>query len=245
MRKLISTAIIAFLFSASTLLAQFGQEQTAESLVNANRAAIGQIDQSKFDNVIMKTSIVSPLDSNVKSTNLFRVKNGNKFRMDVFAASTENFVILNDTSGLAHGLSLGIPDTLKLNKAMVEQNKQNILQQLSMFAGPFANTSPENITLEGSEKKNGIDYYKLKLTDPISGMISDIYINKSTNMLAYLESDTQQGNLELTFDKYEKHSGIIIPTKITTSVNGNVYNVMSVDEFKLGADLNDSLFKVN
>ncbi len=132
-------------------------------------------------------------------------------------------------------------------QAMTEE-QQKALEQMGDIEGDLYNWKKKgyDVTLEGTEKLDGADVYKIKLVKP-SGDEYVFYLDKNKHII--LKEDAKvnvQGTkveTNIYFSDFRPVDGMTMPFNIQTKKDGQLFSQFIIEDIEVNQDIDDSLFE--
>lgn len=211
---------------------------TAQQVLDKYIAAIGGKDAlMKVQDMTMQMSTEM---QGQKLTMTRRAKAPNKSAMTVTAMGMEMMKMVSDGQGASRTMR---GNTMKVEGKELEQS----LAQGGLFPELRYTDTKVTSTLEGSEKVDGKDAYKVKNTTPGGATWTD-YFDTQTGLKVQTSTVQRgpQGETVATvgYGDYKPVNGVLIPHTIRQPM-GPMNMVLSVDKVEINKGLTDSEFTVN
>jgi hypothetical protein len=208
----------SFILAASISLFSTGAfAQTADDVINKNINALGGKDKLNSLASLYQESTTSAMGQDMTSKTWILSGKGMRAEIAVMGQSIIQ-VITKDTGWMVNPLA-GSTDPQPMSKDQIKPYANRIDPR-----GPFVNYAANGYTatLVGSDKVNGADCYKVKLTRSGDGD-QTYYIDKSTYYIDKASVDFnvqgQSGTLDIVFSDYAKTpEGYVFPN--TTTISG-------------------------
>jgi hypothetical protein len=208
----------SFILAASISLFSTGAfAQTADDVINKNINALGGKDKLNSLASLYQESTTSAMGQDMTSKTWILSGKGMRAEIAVMGQSIIQ-VITKDTGWMVNPLA-GSTDPQPMSKDQIKPYANRIDPR-----GPFVNYAANGYTatLVGSDKVNGADCYKVKLTRSGDGD-QTYYIDKSTYYIDKASVDFnvqgQAGTLDIVFSDYTKTpEGYVFPN--TTTISG-------------------------
>jgi outer membrane lipoprotein-sorting protein len=234
--------------SALTFAATFAQAQTADDVINkyfevtGGKAKWAELKAVKMEAKGQQGGMEFPVTSLSKAPNLQKLSlnfQGKSITLSAFDGKETwktNFM------------------TMKAEKGETEDS-QNAAKSLD-FPDPFLDYKAKgySIALEGEEKVEGTDCYKIKLNKKpvmVEGKemedFSYYFFDKENGVLIMNRTVGKKGPskdiaIESLMSDYQEVSGIFFPFTVSQKVNGQVVFSMSVTKIEMNAAIDDSEF---
>lgn len=171
-------------------------------------------------------------------TIIVKQKAPNKMRQEVKAGGMDQTIIFDGEKGVMKAATKNVDVTGKeLEQLKIEATMELLLD---------IEGNGVKLDFEGTEKINGKDAYKIKMTLP-SGIRWFNYFDAESGLKIkeQKEMQTQMGLIEqvVTYDNYTEVEGIKYPFKITQSFGPQSVE-MTVSSVKVNKGLADDIFKI-
>ena len=230
LRKLLFTA---FAFSALSVSAQ-----TAEGILAKNAEAMG--GDAKMA-TLTSVKMIGNLSTQGMDIPLTITKSHMKgMRLDIEVMGTANYRIANNEKGYIFMPVMGMTEP----KEMDAEEYKTGASQFDVH-GPLYNYKEKGSTIEfsGSEKVEGADAYKLKVTNK-SGKISTYFIDMQTNRLLQTIGnmkgpDGTEKEITVSYKDYKKNADGFWFAYSVTSPEGPV----TFDKIETNITVDENLFK--
>jgi len=213
--------------------------QTVDDIVNKHIAAMGGEDklknlQSMYTEGVME---VRGMEIPLK----LWVVNDKAIRMEFEVMGSNNIQVVTRDNGWMQMAMQG-PEPKKMDSAMVKT-----MQPRLDLAGELYNYKARGrkVTLEGKETTDGVEAYKLKVTNP-NGTLLTLYVDAATYYIDKIitRMNVQGQDMELTtvLGDYKKtDNGYVYPASTSQEPIGTKISVNKVD---INKPVDDSLFKM-
>lgn len=170
------------------------------------------------------------------------MKNPNKIKTVTSFNSQEIIAVFDGEKGYQINPMTGSADPIEMTP---EQAKLTL--NSNVFQNYIMNYFKQGqLSLIGEDKVNEKPAYKLNATIE-GGTVIEMFIDKSTFLLAKTISTVNQGGMAVTIEAYPSDytetNGIILPMKITTSASGMEF-VINFTKVEVDVPMDDSIFKV-
>jgi predicted Zn-dependent peptidase len=123
----------------------------------------------------------------------------------------------------------------------VEENRREILMIFSQ-----SGQSGCQAVYGGPDQVDGVDVETLTLIDPAGGTICKLAIDAATHRLLqesyWGTTPTGEGNLTERFVEWTTVEGVELPTKIETTMNGQVAATVAISEIKVNSEIPEGTF---
>lgn len=230
--------IVKNLLIAGLALVSFSvKAQTADEIAAKNVEAMGGAAKIATLNSVKMSGNMSAQGTDVGIT-ITRLQ-GKGMRLDLDIMGTSNYQLANTEKGFIYMPISGMTDP----KEMDAETYKSISGQMDV-QGALYNYKEKGNTVEylGTEKVDGADAYKLKVTLK-SGKVSTYYIDAKTNRLAKISSKVnvngEDMELETSYSDYKQNAdGYWFPYS-TTNPNGTI----SFDKIETNLKIDESIFK--
>ncbi len=234
--------LIVLLITISVQLNLFAQESDSSKTVDPNVVLEKYLDAIGGRNALAKvedrTTIMRGTAMGQALTIIVKQKTPNKMRQEVKAGGMDQTIIFDGQRGIMKAATQNVEVTGKeLEQLKIEATMELLLD---------VEVNGVKLTYEGSEKINGKDAHKIKMTLP-SGIRWFTYFDSESGLKVkeQKEMQTQMGLIEqvVTYDNYTEVEGIKYPFKITQSFGPQSVE-MTVSSVKVNKGLSDDIFKI-
>ncbi len=240
MKHLISFLTVLFLLIGvtqiysqdSSIVAKVDPKVVIEKYIDAigGRIAISKVED--------RTTIMRGTAMGQSLTIIVKQKAPNKMRQEVKAGGMDQTIIFDGIKGVmqAAGQKIEVKDK-ELEQLKVEATMEFLLD-------PESNSI--KLSYEGSEKINGKEAYKIKMTLPSDVKWFTFFdVESGLKVKEQKEMQTQMGLIEqvITYDNYTEVEGIKYPFKLTQSFGPQVID-MTVSSVKVNKGLADDIFVI-
>lgn len=240
MKYLLSVLLVAFLLVGtkniysqdSSVVAKVDPKVVIEKYIDAigGRDALSKIQD--------RTTIMRGTAMGQSLTIIVKQKAPNKMRQEVKAGGMDQTIIFDGEKGVMKAADKIIDITGK----ELEQLKTEATMKLLLDSESFGIT----LSFEGTEKLNGKDAYKIKMTLP-SGIRWFTFFDAESGLKVkeQKEMQTQMGLIEQveTYDNYTEVEGVKYPFKLTQSFGPQTIE-MTVSSVKVNKGLIDDIFVI-
>ncbi len=240
MKYLLSVLLVAFLLVGTKNI--YSQDSSVVAKVDPKVVIEKYIDAIGGRNAISKvedrTTIMRGTAMGQSLTIIVKQKAPNKMRQEVKAGGMDQTIIFDGIKGVmqAGGQKIEVKDK-ELEQLKVEATMEFLLD-------PESNSI--KLSYEGSEKINGKDAYKIKMTLPSDVKWFTFFdVESGLKVKEQKEMQTQMGLIEqvITYDNYTEVEGIKYPFKLTQSFGPQVIE-MTVSSVKVNKGLADDIFVI-
>lgn len=211
--------------------------QTADEIVAKNIEAMGGTAKLATLNSVKMTGNMSVQGQDVAIT---MTKLNNKgVRMDIEVMGTSNYQVANTEKGSIFFPIQGMSDP----KEMDAEQYKSIASQLDL-QGALLNYKTKGNAVEyvGTEKVDGADAYKLKVTLK-SGKVSNYFIDTKTNRVIKIASKSsvngEEMEIETTFADYKQDANGFWFPYTTTNMQGTI----NFDKIESNITIDEAIFK--
>jgi len=153
------------------------------------------------------------------------------------------FSISDGTSGWKTQ-GMGGPIVAKTEEDLVDDAEENRREILMIFRQ--AGEGGYQAVYDGPDQVDGVDVETLTLLDPDGGTICRLTIDANTHRLVqesyWGETPAGEGNLIERFVEWTTVEGVELPTRIETSMNGQVVTTAAVSEIKVNQEVPEGTF---
>jgi outer membrane lipoprotein-sorting protein len=221
------------------------QTLTAAQIVDKNVAARGGLQSWR---AVQTMSFSGKLDAggkqNVQLPFVMEMKRGGKTRLEIEFANDKAVQVYDGANGWKLRPFLG--------RRVVEPFSADEIKATSIESdldGPLVDYSTKGtqVDLEGVEKVEGHDAYKLKLTMK-GGQVRHLWVDAQTFLEVKIEGvprrmDGKMRPVEIYYRDYKSVNGLIVPYVLETAVQGvKQSHKMTVESVVVNPKLDDSLF---
>ena len=229
--------IIFGLFIMALVVAQFAQAQTVDDVINKYIEALG----GKEKLAILK-SVKYSGNINIQGTdvNIVQTKlNMKGMRLDISVAGTENYQIVTPEKGIVFMPVQGMTEPSPMPEDQLKSGQNQLDVQ-----GVLLNYKEKGTAVEllGTEKLNGEDNHKLKITFK-NGLVTtyfigakNYYINKTVSKRKVNGEET---DMETTYTNYKQNADGFWFAYNNTSVQGD----MIYDKIETNIPVDENIFK--
>jgi hypothetical protein len=216
------------------------QAQSVDEIVNKHIAAMGGRDKLKE----MKTSYTEGIMEmhGMEIPVKLWVVNDKAVRMELEVMGMSNIQVATRTGGWMQAPAMGITEPKAMDSGMVK-----LMQPRLDLAGELFDykTKGKKVSLEGKETTNGVEAYKLKVTQP-DGTAFNLFIDAATyyldKMQGHVNVKGQETEFVVTFTDYKKTTnGYAYPTSTTQEPAGTK---ISITKMEVNGPLDDTLFQM-
>lgn len=235
--KMMSAALIVMVTTASAFA------QTADEIVTKHIEAIGGLEKWKaLKSLEMKNKFsVQGMDIESKTV----IVAGKSLRTDVSVMGQSMTTVVDGETGWSIRPAMmqgtGAPEDMPL--AMIRESRK----QLNL-GGSLISYKENGSTLEliGTEKVDGADAYKLKLTEK-NGEATDIYLSKSTYYTLKTSGKRkvqgQEIDAEVTYSNFKQVEGLTFAHTMETPSPMGGSMTIETESIKLNPKIDESIFK--
>jgi len=209
-----------FLATAIILSSYCASAQTADEVINKNIEAMGGRQKLGSLNTVKMTGNLNAQGTDVA---LVMTKTQNVgVRVDLEIMGTSNYQVANSKGGSVFMPIMGMAEPKAMDNA---QFKSALLQ--SNIRGQLLNYKEDgtNIVMEGGEKVDGADAFKLKVTNKL-GDTTTIFIDKKNYHVVKSLSKTnvngQEMEIESSYNNYKQNDGGFWFPYSVTSAQGTI-----------------------
>jgi zinc protease len=234
--------LIVFFITISVQLNLFAQESDSNKTVDPNVVLEKYLDaiggRDALAKVVDRTTIMRGTAMGQTLTIIVKQKAPNKMRQEVKAGGMDQTIIFDGEKGVMKAATQNVEVTGKeLEQVKIEATMELLLD---------LEGNGVKLVFEGTEKINGKDAHKIKMTLP-SGIRWFTYFDSESGLKVkeQKEMQTQMGLIEqvVTYDNYTEVEGIKYPFKITQSFGPQSVE-MTVSSVKVNKGLSDDIFKI-
>ena len=173
-KKLLAATLVFTSFAASA--------QTVEEIVSKNMAAMGGVDKIKTLSSAKKSGTITTPNGDFPLT--FTITHGKGFRLDMEIMGTSNYQIVTPEKGSIFFPIQGNTEPQEFDAEKLQSSQG----QLDLQGGLCDYKAKGNaVELVGTEKVDGADAYKLKLTKK-SGKVVLYYVDTKSNFVIKVSS---------------------------------------------------------
>jgi len=240
MKNLLSVLLVAFVLIGakniysqdSTVTEKVDPKVVLEKYLNAigGRDALSKIQD--------RTTIMRGTAMGQSLTIIVKQKSPNKMRQEVKAGGMDQTIIFDGVKGVMKAATQNVEVTGK----ELEQLKIEATMELLLDPDSFGII----LSYEGTEKVNGKDVYKIKMTLPSGIRWFTLFDAESgLKVKEQKEMQTQMGLIEqvVTYDNYTEVEGVKYPFKLTQSFGPQTIE-MTVSSVKVNKGLTDDIFVI-
>jgi hypothetical protein len=231
--------IIFGMFIMGMVLVQFvqAQTQTVDEVINKHIEALGGKEK-----LLTLKSVRYTGNINIQGNDVSIVQtklNLKGMRIDISVAGTENYQFVTPEKGVVFMPVQGMTEPSPMSEDQVKSGQNQLDVQ-----GPFLNYKEKGTGVEllGTEKLNGEDNYKLKVTFR-NGLVTtyfigakNYYINKTVAKRNINGEDT---DMETTYANYKQNADGFWFAYSTTSMQGD----MIYDKIETNIAVDENIFK--
>ena len=229
--------IVFGLFVMAMVLVQFAQAQTADEIADKYINALGGKDKlMALKSIKAQGNMnIQGADVNITSTRLHM----KGMRMDISVMGTENYQIITPEKGTMFMPIQQMTEPTAMSDDQLKSGQLQLDVQSSLLNYKEKGTS---IELLGTEKIDGADNYKMKLTFK-NGLVTTYYIgtkdfrlNKTVGKRMMNGEETE---IETTFSNYKQNADGYWFAYTTNSIQGE----MNYDKIETNVAVDESIFK--
>ena len=240
MKNLLSVILIGTFFFISISI--FAQDSTSTQNIDPKVVIEKYLDaiggRDALAKVEDRTTIMRGTAMGQSLTIIVKQKAPNKMRQEVKAGGMDQTIIFDGEKGVMKAATQSVEVTGK----ELEQLKTEASMELMLDPESFG----IKLSYEGSEKINGKDAHKIKMTLP-SGIRWFTYFDAESGLKIkeQKEMQTQMGLIEqvVVYDNYTEVDGIKYPFKLTQSFGPQSVE-MTVSSVKVNKGLSDDIFVI-
>lgn len=242
MNHIKTSLLIVLLITVSVQLNLFAQESDSSKTVDPNVVLEKYLDaiggRDALAKVEDRTTIMRGTAMGQALTIIVKQKAPNKMRQEVKAGGMDQTIIFDGEKGVMKAATQNVEVTEKeLEQLKIEATMELLLD---------VEGNGVKLDFEGTEKINGKDAHKIKMTLP-SGIRWFTYFDSESGLKVkeQKEMQTQMGLIEqvVSYDNYTEVEGIKYPFKITQSFGPQSVE-MTVSSVKVNKGLADDIFKI-
>jgi zinc protease len=242
MNHIKTSLLIVLLITISVQLNLFAQESDSSKTVDPNVVLEKYLDaiggRDALAKVEDRTTIMRGTAMGQALTIIVKQKAPNKMRQEVKAGGMDQTIIFDGEKGVMKAATQNVEVTGKeLEQLKIEATMELLLD---------VEGNGVKLAFEGTEKINGKDAHKIKMTLP-SGIRWFTYFDSESGLKVkeQKEMQTQMGLIEqvVSYDNYTEVEGIKYPFKITQSFGPQSVE-MTVSSVKVNKGLADDIFKI-
>lgn len=231
--------IIFGMFIMGMVLVQFvqAQTQTVDEVINKHIEALGGKEKLL---TLKSVRYTGNIDIQGNDVSIVQTKlNLKGMRMDISVAGTENYQFVTPEKGVVFMPVQGMTEPSPMPEDQVKSGQNQLDVQ-----GPFLNYKEKGNAVEllGTEKLNGEDNYKLKVTFR-NGLVTtyfigakNYYINKTVTKRKINGEDT---DMETTYTNYKQNADGFWFSYSTTNMQGD----MIYDKIETNIPVDENIFK--
>lgn len=212
----------------------------AKTVINDYIKAIGGIDEIKKVNSLVVTAGMEMQGMALEMEQKKMLPN-----LEVTTVKMQGNVV---NKSLFDGTN-GFEEQMGQKKPMSEDNVKDKKGQTSLFDQADYFTGNFKVQVQGTEKVNGKDAYKLLVTTP-SGKTQTEYYDVQSKLLVKLEKDEMSNNMTISntveFGDYKKFGNLLLPykQKVTMAAGGQEQSFeMNVKDVKVNEGVTAADFK--
>lgn len=239
--------LYSLVFCAGALLVStaFAAERTAEQIVEKNAAARGGLAAWRAVNSM---SLAGDMDAGgkteVRLPYVMSLQRSHKSRLEIRFQDQASVQTFDGKAGWKYRPYLGRTEAEPLSPAEL-----NSLVATDELDGPLIDHARKGVKVElqGQEKIEGKDAYKLKLT-PASGMSRNVWVDASSFLEVKIDGEPRKldgrvHKVAVFYRDYKTVGGLNIPHTLETVVDGvKQTHKISVKTVTVNPKLDDSLF---
>jgi hypothetical protein len=229
--------IVFGLFIISLVLVQFAQAQSVDDVVGKYINALGGKDKLSSLKSVKMTGSMSIQGTDISLTITKLHMKG--MRLDISVMGTENYQIVTPDKGTSFMPVQGMASPTDMTDEQLKAGQSQLDIQSSLLDYKEKGNTVE---LQGSEKINGADNYKLKVTYK-NGISSTYFIGQSDNRLNKTVSkrtiNGEEMEIETTYSNYKQVDGFWFAFTVTSSVQGET----NYDKIETNIPVDESIFK--
>ena len=242
MKKLL--VIILTILTAGQLLAQ---DLTLDEIISRNLSAIGQDKLMEMETIKM-TGMMSM--QGMEFQIIEYSKKPDKIRQDMEIQGMSIIVAHEGETGWTiNPMTTGSTDPQDLPPEMIKELLEESLDEpVTNWGNPFYNWKENgiNVELAGNEEMDGKSVYHLKFTFKNNHVANYVIDADRFIVLSQMSTQSKMGQTfdqEVKYSDYRDIDGILCPFKIEIHINGQVAITFTVDSYKFGIPIDDSIFK--
>jgi hypothetical protein len=229
--------IVFGLFVLALVLVQFAQAQTVDDVVNKYINALGGKEKLSSLKSVKLTGSMSIQGTDISLTITKLHLKG--MRMDISVMGTENYQIVTPDKGVSFMPVQGMASPTDMTEEQLKAGQSQLdIQSSLMDYKEKGNT----VELLGSEKIDGADNYKLKVTFK-NGINSTYFIRQADYRLNKTISkrtiNGEEMEIETTYSNYKQVDGFWFAFTVTSSVQGET----NYDKIETNIPVDESIFK--
>lgn len=211
---------LLFLFAALMFAGNGISAQTVDEIVNKNIEATGGKEKLAGLKTVKMTGEMNVQGTDIVITMIKSHLVG--MRLDIDVAGTSNYQVANTKEGWVFMPALGMAEPVQMD----EDQLKSYSTQMDIQGALFNYKEKGNtIILDGSEKVNGSDAYKLKVAFK-NGETGTYFIDKKTNRLVKTSGKAnvqgQEMDIETTFADYKQNADGYWFAYSITNMQGNI-----------------------
>ena len=225
------------LFLAAIALAGVSASaQTADEIIAKNTEALGGAEKLASLKTVVMTGGMSVQGTDIVLTMTKSHMVG--VRVDIEAGGTSNYQVATPKEGWVFMPAMGMADPVKMDDDQLKSFYGQMDVQGSLFNYKEKGSTVE---LAGTEKVDGSEAYKLKVTLK-NGKTSTYFIDKKTNLVVKTSGKSnvqgQEMDVETTLADYKKNAdGYTFPYAIT-----NMQGTISFDKIETNVAVDEKIF---
>ncbi len=206
--------------------------QTADEIVTKHLAAIGGVDSLNKVTTILREGSLEVQGNEVAL--IMTTSCGIGYRMDISVMGMTGYQLATPKEGWSYMPFQGQTEPTAMNSEQLATFQENY-----NCANPFLNYANNGSTLEllGTEKAEGKDCYKLKLTDK-KQVVKIYFLDKTTYMLLKRINKIKEGDSETVFDNYKVVNGVKMPYSLT-----NTRGTVTITKITINGKVDETIFK--
>lgn len=236
MKKLLFA--IAFIMTATALMAQTGDEIMSASIKAMNHEGLKNVKTIK----VIGTQFNAMLGQELTTT--MYLKRPNKIRMEIEVMGMTITQAYNGNKGWMVNPLTGSDKRQDLPEEAVPE----LLRMFEMLESPLGEYGKEGNSFEfvGIETLDGKNYNKVKASGKEADATSTFYIDAVTNWfykaVTVIPSEEGDATVELVYEEKTRKKGIILPAVVEVIYNGDKNAVIKFDEYELDIEIDDKIF---
>lgn len=167
------------------------------------------------------------------------MKNPNKIKSVTSFNGQDMIQVFDGEKGYTVNPMTGSTDAVEMTPEQIASTLRGNMFQ-NYMVNYFKNGQ---LALDGEDSVNGNPAYKIKATIE-GGNVINMFIDKNSYLVVKTALSTPQGEMESFPSEYTETSGVMVPMKTTTSVQG-MDIVINFTKIEVDIPMEDSLFKIN
>jgi len=225
------------LFIAVISLNTYGQN--VETIVNDYIKAIGgQAKLDKVKSISKKITMTTKANGMVIMMESYQNVNGVIYSKMSMMGQDMVVVAFDGKNGYKLNQSMGYEDIKDAEKSTFQNQAKEMFGDLINYK-----ESGNTLTYTGTEKKDGVDYYTLKLVlkEPKSGISEmKVFINTKTHLIYSMEMETQGMVITTKFVSYKEFGGIKFPEKTEVSTGSDLMQTIVLKDVTINPPAPDA-----